>query len=317
MESLRKFEKMTTLEQYFHAWSQRTPGNDALLGLDRPALTFAQLREHLDTLQAALRQRGLARTACLALVAPNGPELALAFLACATSAICAPLNPAYRREELAFYLEDLEASALLIAGTLDSPAREVAHSRGIPILELHPLLDQSAGCLALEGTTGLAPVPKQAAAPDDIALILHTSGTTARPKQVPLTHANLCASIRHLQQSLSLTPQDRCLNLMPLFHIHGLVGALLAALGTGGSVICPPGFSPSEVFRWLQTYQPTWYNGGLTIHQSDPGAGQPVSRRLSPRTLSALFAPHQPLCRRRSWRNWRRSLPCPSLKPMG
>ncbi|MGD9851482.1 MAG: AMP-binding protein [Nitrospirales bacterium] len=259
---------MTTLEQCFQGWSQESPTREALLGLDRSPLTFAQLTQQLQSLRAGLRQRGLDRTARLALVAPNGPELALAFLACATSAICAPLNPAYRHEEMAFYLEDLDASALVIAEPLDSPARDVAQARGIPILELHPLVNQPAGSVELVGPSGRAPVPEHLAQPDDIALILHTSGTTARPKQVPLTQANLCASIRHLQQSLALTPQDRCLNLMPLFHIHGLVGALLAALGSGGSVVCPPGFSASEVFTWLQAYQPTWYTAVPTLHQA-------------------------------------------------
>ena len=124
------------------------------------------------------------------------------------------------------------------------------------------------GCFSIEGTTGLRPVVERVTQPDDVALVLHTSGTTARPKQVPLTQANLCASIQNLQQSLALTPQDRCLNLMPLFHIHGLVGALLAALGNGGSVICPPGFSATEVFGWLHTYQPTWYTAVPTLHQA-------------------------------------------------
>ena len=157
------------------------------------------------------------------------------------------LTLSYQKDELAFYLEDLEASALLIASSLKSPARAIAHANGIPILEFHVLLDQPAGCFALEGTTGLESVAEQVASQRDVALVLHTSGTTARPKQVPLTHRNLCASIRHLQQSLALSSDDRCLNLMPLFHIHGLVEALLAAMGSGGHVICPPGFFPDRV----------------------------------------------------------------------
>jgi acyl-CoA synthetase (AMP-forming)/AMP-acid ligase II len=259
---------MTRLDQLFEQWALQTPAQQALIGVERPPLNFAQLGKKLLTLRMAIRHLGLDRTSRLALLVPNGPDLALAFLVGVTSVICAPLNPAYRKEELAFYLEDLDVSALLIAGALESPAREVAHSRGIPILELHELLDQPAGCFAIEGTTGLTPVAERATQPDDIALILHTSGTTARPKQVPLTQANLCASIHHLQHSLALTPQDRCLNLMPLFHIHGLVGALLAALGSGGSVVCPPDFATVKILAWLQTYQPTWYTAVPTLHQA-------------------------------------------------
>jgi acyl-CoA synthetase (AMP-forming)/AMP-acid ligase II len=288
---------MNRLDQVLAQRAVEAPTHDALLGLDRAPLTFAQLEQQRNALRAALRQRGLDRTARLVLLAPNGPELALAFVASATSAICAPLNPAYRHEELAFYLDDLEASAVLIAASLVSPARELAQARGIPILELHPLPEQPAGCFALEGTTGRAPVPERAAQPDDVALILHTSGTTARPKQVPLTQANLCATIRHLQQSLALTLEDRCLNLMPLFHIHGLVGALLATLGSGGSLVCTPGFSAAEVLGWLHTYQPTWYTAVPTIHQAilaqarrEPGAPRQEALRFI-RSSSASLPP--------------------------
>jgi acyl-CoA synthetase (AMP-forming)/AMP-acid ligase II/aryl carrier-like protein len=233
----------------------------------------------------------------VAILAPNSPELALAFLGSASYATSAPLNPAYQKDELAFYLGDLEASALLVASTLKTPARDVAHARGIPILELCSEAEQTAGCFSIEGKTGRSPVSTPSRQSDDIALILHTSGTTARPKQVPLTQGNLCASITHLYRSLALTPQDCCLNLMPLFHIHGLVGALLASLGSGGSVVCPPGFSPTEVFGWMQAFRPTWYTAVPTIHQAILAQGQTTSQPIPTNTLrfirssSASLAP--------------------------
>ena len=160
--------------------------------------------------------------------------------------------------------------------------------RGIPILELCSQTEQAAGCFSLEGKTGRSPVSTPSRHSDDIALILHTSGTTARPKQVPLTQGNLCASITHLQRSLALTPQDCCLNLMPLFHIHGLVGALLASLGSGGSVVCPPGFSPTEVFGWIQAFQPTWYTAVPTIHQAILAQAQTSSQPIPTNILRFL-----------------------------
>ena len=258
------------LTQIFEYWAQTNPDHPALLASDRPTLTYRKLCEQLTTLRDQFCQIGLDSSARIALIAPNGPELALAFLASACYAICAPLNPTYQKDELAFYLDDIKASALLIASTLKSPAREVAQRRGIPILELYSQADQPAGCLTVESNIrmeGVA-IPPRTGNAEDVALILHTSGTTARPKQVALTHGNLCASIRHLQASLALTSKDRCLNLMPLFHIHGLVGALLASLGTGGSVVCPPGFSSTEVFAWLWKFQPTWFTAVPTIHQA-------------------------------------------------
>jgi acyl-CoA synthetase (AMP-forming)/AMP-acid ligase II/aryl carrier-like protein len=101
-----------------------------------------------------------------------------------------------------------------------------------------------------------------------VALVLHTSGTTSRPKLVPLTQANLCASAHHIRATLALSATDRCLNLMPLFHIHGLIAAVLSTLAAGGSVICTPGFYAPEFFGWLKEFRPTWYTAVPTMHQA-------------------------------------------------
>src|SRR6185436_9999780 len=103
---------------------------------------------------------------------------------------------------------------------------------------------------------------------DDVALVLHTSGTTARPKIVPLTQRNVCSSGQHISRTLDLTAQDRCLNVMPLFHIHGLIGALLSSLTVGGSVVCTPGFDGEKFFEWLDACQPSWYTAVPTMHQA-------------------------------------------------
>jgi acyl-CoA synthetase (AMP-forming)/AMP-acid ligase II/aryl carrier-like protein len=275
----------SNLAQIFEYWAQKNPEGAALLAPNRPSLTHAELFKQLTTLCETFQRLGLGQSARIAVLAPNGPELALAFLCTATYATSTPLNPTYQKDELAFYLDDLDASALLITSTLESPAREVAHARGIPVLELCSQIEQAAGCFSIEGKTGRSPAPAHTVISDAIALILHTSGTTARPKQVPLTQGNLCASIRHLQRSLALTPHDCCLNLMPLFHIHGLVGALLASLGSGGSLVCPPGFVPTEVFTWLRTFQPTWYTAVPTIHQAMLAQTKTVSEAIHPGSL--------------------------------
>ncbi len=104
--------------------------------------------------------------------------------------------------------------------------------------------------------------------PDDVALVLHTSGTTSRPKIVPLRQRNLAASARNIAATLALTPQDRCLVIMPLFHIHGLIGALLSSLHAGASVHCPPGFNALKFFAWLDQAEATWYTAVPTMHQT-------------------------------------------------
>jgi len=120
-------------------------------------------------------------------------------------------------------------------------------------------------------TTGIsrneAATPRTSA-PEDIALVLHTSGTTSRPKIVPLSQRNICASARNIQRSLALTESDRGLNVMPLFHIHGLIAAVLAPLSAGGSVFCTPGFNALKFFGWMEAARPTWYTAVPTMHQA-------------------------------------------------
>lgn len=240
----------------------------ALAALDVPPIDSDTLCSHVRQTAAALRKRSIGREDVVAVVMPNGPQMATAFLGVGAAAICAPLNPAYTADEFAFYLSDLPAKALLIASTLDSPARKVASMQGIPILEATWNATDAAGLFSLLGSGDESNDDFGAASDDDVALVLHTSGTTARPKIVPLTHANLCASARNIAHTLDLTRDDRCLNVMPLFHIHGLVGALLSSLAAGGSVVCTPGFIGVKFFDWLERFEPTWYTAVPTMHRS-------------------------------------------------
>jgi oxalate---CoA ligase len=271
------------------------PERPALAAPGRPALAYGALHGLLGSAVAGLRLRGVGPSDRVALVVENGPEAATAFLALAAAAVCAPLNPSYRRRELDFFLDDLRAGAVVVSSSLDSPVREAAAARGIPALELTPDLAAPAGVFRLGTPTdvsvrdmagsdpaasdmsrGLSPrhvaTGRGRCGPvsdgGGVALLLHTSGTTSRPKLVPLTHRNLLASARNVARTLELGPADRCLNVMPLFHIHGLVAALLASLEAGGSVACTPGFHPIRVFDWLRELDPTWTTAVPTMHQS-------------------------------------------------
>ncbi|MHC4338800.1 MAG: AMP-binding protein, partial [Planctomycetota bacterium] len=241
-------------------WAGSHGDAPAIQGLERPPLTYGGLALLVRETAATLRALGVGRGDRVAVVLPNGPRMATTFLSVAAAATCAPLNPEYRAEEFEFYLSDLRASALILASGSDSPAAEVARARKIPIVELTP------GRYALSGPGGTG--GDDLAGPEDTALILHTSGTTSRPKMVPLSHANLCASARSIRDSLALGPDDRCLNVLPLFHIHGLVCATLGSLAAGGSVACSPGFHPIRFFEWLDLIRPTWFTAVPTMHQA-------------------------------------------------
>jgi acyl-CoA synthetase (AMP-forming)/AMP-acid ligase II len=202
------------------------------------------------------------------MVLPNGPEMATAFLAVASAAVAAPLNPSYREEEFEFYLSDLGARLLLVQAEIDSPAIQVAKRRSIPIALLVPENVRAAGLFSLKGEARRVAGADGDPSPSDIALVLHTSGTTSRPKMVPLSHRNLSTSARNIVRTLGLGPEDRCLNVMPLFHIHGLVAALLSTLAAGGSLFATPGFNALKFFGWLDEAAPTWYTAVPTMHQA-------------------------------------------------
>ena len=215
---------------------------------------------------ARLNALGLGRQDTVAVVLPNGPEMATAFLATSAALTSAPLNPAYRASEFEFYLADLQARAVIVPAGGDSPVVEVARQMHIAVLELAPT--DLAGAFELQGEALPARAPGGLAEPGDVALALHTSGTTARPKLVPLTQRNLSASAANIRGTLALTPADRCLNIMPLFHIHGLLAALCASLSAGASVVATPGFDAPHFFQWLEEFQPTWYTAVPTMHQA-------------------------------------------------
>ena len=205
----------------------------ALSGLDRPALQYRELRAQVTRTVAELNELGIGRNDRVAIVLPNGPEMATAFVSVASGATTAPLNPAYKKDEFDFYLSDLNAKALLVEAGSESPAVEAALGRGIQVLDLCVVENAPAGEFSLQPRVSNNEKPAASgglAQAEDIALVLHTSGTTSRPKIVPLTHANVCTSARNIQNTLQLDANDVCLNVMPLFHIHGLMAAVLATL---------------------------------------------------------------------------------------
>jgi oxalate---CoA ligase len=231
-------------------------------------LTYAGLRELVGETIASLNAFGIGRGDRVAIVLPNGPEMATAFLAVASAATSAPLNPTYRADEFEFYMSDLSAKALVVEAGGASPALAAASKLGIAILTLTPDPERGAGAFRLSGEPlGSAARPGPAEA-EDIALILHPSGTTSRPKIVPLSQANVTKSADNIAASLEFTEADRGLNVMPLFHIHGLIAGLLAPLSRGGSVFCTPGFNALKFFAAMEEAKPTWYTAVPTMHQA-------------------------------------------------
>lgn len=248
--------------------AERTPEALALLAPGRAPLTYGRLWQLVDDVVQQLHALGVGRGDRVAVVLPNGPEMAVAALAVAAEAICVPLNPAYGAREWDVALAAMRARALLVQADRDAPARAVAQAHALGILELVPRHEAEAGCFTLTGEALGHPAPPEFAPPDDVAVVLQTSGTTSQPKWVPLTHANICTRAYHKCVAHHLVAPDRCLNVMPLYHGHGLIHTLLTSLMAGASVVCSPGFDAATFFLWMAEFHPTWYSAGPAIHQA-------------------------------------------------
>ena len=236
----------------------------ALTAPDRPAMTYAALRRHVDLVGRQLAGNGLGPSDRVAIVLPNGPEMASAFMAVAAFMSAAPLNPAYKESEYAFYLEDLAPKVVIVEAGSENPVRAAASALSIPVVEAVVGDNDPAGAFSLFETEADA----TPAGADNEALVLHTSGTTSRPKVVPLMQRNIMASARNIAASLELTDSDHCLNIMPLFHIHGLIAVLATSMSKGASVCCTGGFNALKFLDQARDEKISWYSGVPTMHQA-------------------------------------------------
>ena len=199
-----------------------------------------------------------------AIVLPNGPLMASSFLSISSYMSAAPLNPSYKQEEFEFYLDDLKPKFLLVEPNSKSLAVIAAKNLNIPVFEMRISDNQPLGTFELFDKENDYKNPND----DDEALVLHTSGTTSRPKIVPLSNLNIFTSAVNISKSLKLTADDHCLNIMPLFHIHGLIAVLSASAKVGASVCASNGFNALKFLDLAETQNITWYSGVPTMHQA-------------------------------------------------
>lgn len=253
-------------EMFFEVRDERAA---AVAAPGRATLDHGELRQAMERVGRCLGELGVEAGEAVAVAAANGPEALVATLGVAAVAAVAPINPALTAPECRFLLADLSARALIVVGGAGEAAVEAARDLAIPVLTARPSPGGPAGLFDLERPVGGPQLAASARGRDpSVALLLHTSGTTARPKLVGLRRAALARSARAIARGLALEPADRCLNVMPLFHVHGLVGAALASLASGGSVCCTAGFNPMRFARWLDEEAPTWYTAVPSMHQA-------------------------------------------------
>ncbi len=244
--------------------SLQDPDRIALAAPGGPSLSYRSLKEQVERLAGYLRRAGVGRRDRVAIVLPNGMEAIVTFLAAAVAGTAAPLNPAYKQEEFQYYLADTGARVLIVPAGGAEAARLAA---GAHATVIESSIDPSGAIQFASDAPVKANGEVDPPAPEDVALVLHTSGTTSRPKRVPLRHSNLMASARNIAGAYALTGEDVSMCVMPLFHVHGLVGSVLASLFAGASVVVPPGFNALSFWQLVQAHRATWYSAVPAIHQ--------------------------------------------------
>ena len=270
------------------------PEDIAIKNTDGQQTTYASLYYAIESIGKQLRRMGIRREDKVAITIPNSIDTIITFLGVSCYAIAAPMNPSYKTEEFRFFLEDTEAKAIIT----DKQGNKAIHEAALEGT-IHISIDSEAdGNIVLSNdSSNVYSYETDKPNAEHVALVLHTSGTTSRPKMVPLTHGNLTSSIHNIVDTYKLQPNDVSLCAMPLFHVHGLVASTLSTLASGGTVLVPHGFNPFNFLRIGQSQPFTWYSSVPSIHKAilSRAKGNPTPYKLPSlrfiRSCSSALAP--------------------------
>ncbi|XP_038875716.1 oxalate--CoA ligase [Benincasa hispida] len=266
--------RLPTLTRLLKSVAGQFPDRRALSVSGKFDLSHSRLQHLVDSAAAKLAGAGVKPGDVVALVFPNTVEFVIMFLAVIRArATAAPLNAAYTAEEFEFYLSDSESKLLVTSIEGNGPAETAASKLNIQHVTAE--LPDARAELILSWTQFNSNDSESDSVLEivndgsDVALFLHTSGTTSRPKGVPLTQFNLASSVNNIKSVYKLTESDSTVIVLPLFHVHGLMAGLLSSLAAGAAVTLPAAgrFSASTFWADMVQYNATWYTAVPTIHQ--------------------------------------------------
>lgn len=293
-----------TIPETIEAHAAERPDHPAIIGSNFPSVTFRDLTLEIDRARLALRGAGYGHQARIAVAIADSAQAARAIIAVSCCATAIPLDPKLTAPEIERCWDILAPSAVLLLDSKPSVARTTAEARGLPVIEAtyEPKLDLQAASIGCPAEAGQPD-------PDSPAFILHTSGTTGTPNLVPFSHANLLCCTERLKTWFGLTPQDRCLDVTPVYYSHALTTTVFPPLLTGGSIAFPASPTLVDPAEWFGLLEPTWYSAGPTLHLAvlekiEQGearslhglrfvssAGAPLAREIHDRMQAALGAP--------------------------
>ena len=284
----------------------------AITSENKSQISYKNLKIFIDNISKQLSGNGITNKDRAAIVLPNGPTMATSFLGISSYMSAAPLNPSYKSEEYEFYLKDLNPKILIVEKNSKNPSIEIAKKLNIEICELKIHKDQPEGLFNLFENKSDYSLPDE----NDEALVLHTSGTTSRPKIVPLSNNNIYSSSENISKSLDLTDKDHCLNIMPLFHIHGLIAVLATSMKVGASICASSGFNALKFLDLAKSEKITWYSGVPTMHQAillRANKSGDVAKKLNLRLIRSSSASLPPAV----FKNLNEVFNCPVIEAYG
>ena len=284
----------------------------AITSENKSQINYKNLKIFIDNISKQLSGNGITNKDRAAIVLPNGPTMATSFLGISSYMSAAPLNPSYKSEEYEFYLKDLNPKILIVEKNSKNPSIEIAKKLNIEICELKIHKDQPEGLFNLFENKSDYSLPNE----NDEALVLHTSGTTSRPKIVPLSNNNIYSSSENISKSLDLTDKDHCLNIMPLFHIHGLIAVLATSMKVGASICASSGFNALKFLDLAKSEKITWYSGVPTMHQAillRANKSGDVAKKLNLRLIRSSSASLPPAV----FKNLNEVFNCPVIEAYG
>jgi acyl-CoA synthetase (AMP-forming)/AMP-acid ligase II len=240
------------------------PGHNAIESPGYAPLSYRELRDQIAYVVKTLNAKGFNRNDRIAVITPGGPETAVLMISVMAGFTCVSINPRYKHDEYNRYFSRLRINAIIIQKGDDTPARSVAIERNLPVIEM-VAQGKTCGKFTLLPETPAGGKPRFAA-PEDIALIVLTSGSTDIPKIVPLTQRLICTAAKRGSAANQYTGAERCLLITQYYHMIAN-SSMMQVMFVGGTVICTRDFIAPDIVPLLKDYCPTFYSAPPALHR--------------------------------------------------